>query len=93
MIKSELAHLIAIEVRISKTLAREIINLSMKLIIKSLANGDHVQLLGFGSFFLKTRKGRIIKLPNSTNVINVPDRKTVKFIPGKKFIQRLNKVR
>lgn len=89
MIKSDLTRLVAKDAGISKSLARDIINVAMMLIIKSLASGEHVQLLGFGSFFVKTRKGRSLKLPNSSISMELPDRRVVKFVPAKRFLEKL----
>ena len=93
MIKKQLSRLVATDVGIKEELARTVINLFIQLTIEKLSSGDpdtRLQILGFGTFVVKKRKGRIVKIPLSLNQIFVNDINTVKFIPGKKFLQKLN---
>ena len=90
MIKADLVRIVANEVGISRALAKQVIDLATHKITASLSTDERVQLLGFGTFFLKTRKGRILKLPMSTIKVDLPDRYVIKFVPGKRFLQKLS---
>jgi DNA-binding protein HU-beta len=48
-----------------------------------------VQLIGFGTFKIATRKARMGVNPKSGEKIKIKARKTVKFLPGKAFKQIL----
>ncbi len=55
----------------------------------SLKKGDRVTFSGFGSFELKNRKARKGRNPKTGETINIPQKKRVKFIPSKSFIDSL----
>jgi len=93
MIKKQLSRLVAADVGIKEELARTVINLFIQLIIEKLSSGGpdaRVQLVGFGTFVVKKRKGRIVKIPLSLKQIYLNDINVIKFIPGKKFLEQLN---
>jgi DNA-binding protein HU-beta len=48
-----------------------------------------VQLVGFGTFKIATRKARIGVNPKTGEKIRIKARKTVKFVPGKAFKELL----
>jgi nucleoid DNA-binding protein len=53
---------------------------------EALAKGDHVEFRDFGVFEVCTRKARIGRNPNQPDhVVQIPERKVVKFKPGKKM--------
>ena len=59
MTKADLVDVIADGADLSKTKAEEAINLLLEAIKTSVANGNTVQLVGFGSFALGARAARM----------------------------------
>jgi len=56
---------------------------------EQLASGNKVRLGGVGSFSPYTRSARVIKSPMSDSPIEVPERTSVKYKPGKALRTRL----
>lgn len=52
---------------------------------ESLAKGDNVQLVGFGTFQVKERAARVGRNPRTKEPINIPASKVPAFKPGKEF--------
>ncbi len=54
------------------------------IIRDALARGDRVELRDFGVFLVCVRKGRVGRNPRKPEqTVKIPDRKTVKFKPGR----------
>ena len=63
-----------------------IIQKTLDHIIEALVSGDHVEFRDFGVFEIITRKSRIGRNPKKPeNVVRIPERKVVKFKPGKEM--------
>jgi nucleoid DNA-binding protein len=63
-----------------------VIQKTLDHIIEALVNGDHVEFRDFGVFEIITRKSRIGRNPKKPeNVVRIPERKVVKFKPGKEM--------
>lgn len=56
----------------------------------SLANGDRVELRGFGTFSVRTRDARRGRNPRTGETVNVPAKKVPFFKCGKDLKARLN---
>ena len=59
------------------------INAAIEVISQSLAEGDKVQLVGFGAFEVKCRAERIGRNPKTKESIKIPASKVPVFKPGK----------
>jgi len=55
----------------------------------SLEQGNRVEIRGFGSFSVRTRKARQTKNPKTGNVMNIPPRKTLHFAMSKSLKESL----
>jgi len=55
----------------------------MQVISKALVNGESVVLVGFGTFKVTHRKARMGRNPKTGETINIPEKKTPRFSPGK----------
>jgi len=53
---------------------------------KSLANGDHLEIRGFGTFKVRNLKARKARNPKTNQEVDVPARKKAVF----KFSKKLN---
>ncbi len=60
-------------------------------ISNALADGDRVELRGFGSFSTRKRKSRLARNPKTGDVVQLGDRHAVYFRAGKELRDRLNK--
>jgi nucleoid DNA-binding protein len=59
---------------------------SLDYITETLVRGEHIEFRDFGVFEVTVRKQRIGRNPNRPeNVVTIPERKVVKFKPGKKM--------
>ena len=74
---------------INKT--NEIIVALLESISKSLAKGESVTFIGFGSFVVKKRLARQGRNPQTGETIKIPARKVVKFSVGKALKDSTNK--
>ncbi|GHT95499.1 DNA-binding protein HU-beta [Alphaproteobacteria bacterium] len=83
MNKSELVKAVSEKTELSQGDVEKFLNGFMKVVIETLANGQEISLVGFGSFSRverSARTGRDFKTGESTTV---PAYRTVKFKPGK----------
>ena len=72
MTKAELVEIIAQETGVNKKDTGVIVNLIMDNIGQSLVQGDKVELRGFGSFKVKTRRARLARNPRTGDSVDVP---------------------
>lgn len=63
----------------------------LETIEESLLKGEEVRLLGFGTFSLITRKAHKGIVPKTGEKINVPEKRVVKFKPGKLLKEKVLK--
>ena len=75
------------KVTCAKIEARDAVNKMIDTIIKALKRGEKVSIMGLGSFNVRTRKARIGRNPKTGEVINIPARRILKFIPSKQFFK------
>ena len=66
------------------------LNLVLNEIIKAIANGDNVQIRGFGSFKNRQQKTRIGRNPKDGSRIEIPAKQGVHWKISKEFFQKLN---
>ncbi len=65
-----------------------IIQKTLDYITDSLVAGEHIEFRDFGVFEVATRKSRVGRNPNRPeDVVRIPERRVVKFKPGKKMRQ------
>lgn len=83
MTKAELVDKIAISSGISRTAAGNALNSTLDNITKALKKGQKVTLLGFGTFAVYKRKGRIGRNPRTGEAINIPPTRIPKFTASK----------
>ena len=63
-----------------------IIQKTLDYITEGLVKGEHIEFRDFGVFEICTRKSRIGRNPNRPeHVVRIPERRVVKFKPGKKM--------
>ena len=83
MNKAELINDAAEKAGLSKKDTEAVINAAIDVISQCLAEGDKVQLVGFGAFEVKCRAERVGRNPKSKEPIKIPASKVPVFKPGK----------
>lgn len=82
MNKSELVAAIAEETNLSKADAGRAVDAMISTITKTLASGDSVTLVGFGTFSVVDRAARTARDPRTGEAINVAASRQPKFKAG-----------
>lgn len=83
MTKSDIISNVAEKAEITKKAAEAAVNAVFDSIVESLADGDKVQIAGFGSFEVKNRAARTCMNPVTKEKIQVPASKAPGFKAGK----------
>lgn len=83
MNKTELIAAAAEKAGLSKKDTEAVITATLASITEALQNDDKVQLVGFGSFEVKTRAARVGRNPKTGTEIEIPQTKTPVFKAGK----------
>lgn len=91
MNKTELIDAVAAECDLPKAAAQRALDSVINNIVKAVANGDSVQLVGFGTFATGARAERTGRNPRTGEEITIAAAKTVKFSAGKAFKDTVNK--
>ncbi len=85
MNKTELINAVAEKAEVSKKQAEAVVSATFATIEEALKKGDKVQIVGFGSFDVKTRAARIGRNPKTKQEIKIPASKSPAFKAGKAF--------
>ncbi|MFY9483458.1 MAG: HU family DNA-binding protein [Tissierellaceae bacterium] len=92
MYKAELVASIAEKSNLTKKDAKAALNGFIKSVEEALAEGDKVQLVGFGTFEVRARKAREGRNPRDLKeVIQIPASKAPVFKAGKALKEIVNK--
>ncbi len=84
MTKRDLVVRIASETGMVQQDVYAVIQKTLDYIVESLEQGENVEFRNFGVFEVRTRKQRIGRNPGQPDqVVTIPERKVVKFKPGK----------
>jgi len=70
--------------------AEKVVQTVFDEIVEALANGDRVELRGFGAFSVKSRDARLGRNPRTGEAVQVEDKKVPFFKTGKLLRDRLN---
>jgi len=91
MTKSELIERLSDEHDLlNKRDAEAIVNLIFGGISDALAQGDRVEIRGFGSFSVRERDAREARNPKSGELVKIPSRRTPFFKTGKELRERVD---
>ena len=83
MNKAELINAAADKAGLSKKDTETAVNAVFDVIAKALADGDKVQLVGFGSFEVRSRAARVGRNPKTKETIKIAASKVPVFKAGK----------
>ncbi len=90
MNKSDLVRAIAADADVTNKAGEEMLKAFANNVMKAVAKGEKVSLVGFGSFATITRKARPGRNPATGAKIRIPAKKVPKFVPGKEFRDMLS---
>ena len=85
MNNTELIAAAAEKAGLSKKDTETVVNATIDVIAGALADGDKVQLVGFGAFEVKSRAERTGRNPRTKETIKIPAAKLPQFKAGKAF--------
>jgi DNA-binding protein HU-beta len=91
MNKSELVAELATKTGVTKKAAEGSINAFLEVVKESLAKGEKVQLVGFGSFEVRSRAARKGRNPQTKEEIKIPASKAPVFRAGRDLKDLVNK--
>ena len=90
MNKAELVEEVSGEVGLSNRETQMVIDAIIGTIGKTLAAGEKVTLVGFGTFGVRQRKARTGRNPQSGATLQIPAKTVPKFAPGKNLKNEVN---
>lgn len=91
MTKSQIIDAVAAKADFKKKDAEAAVNAVFEAVTEALANGEKVQVVGFGTFEVKGRAARTGINPRTKKVIKIAASKTLSFKAGKAMKELLNK--
>ena len=90
MNKQDLINKMAEEAGITKLAAKAALQAFEHGVTEALANGDSVQMVGFGTFSTTQRSARTARNPATGEAVQVPAKTAVKFKAGKGLAEAVN---
>lgn len=90
MNKQELIQAIANKSGLTQKDAKTALDATLAVITSTLAKGDEINLVGFGSLAVKTHKERTARNPKTGEKIQVPAKKVPSFKAGKGLKEAVN---
>ncbi|NPV26918.1 MAG: HU family DNA-binding protein [Firmicutes bacterium] len=90
MNKTELVSSVAEKTDITKKEAEKVVTAVFESIEEALGRGDKVQLVGFGTFEVRTREARKGRNPQTGEEIEIPATKVPAFKAGKALKDAVN---
>ena len=86
MTKAEIVAKIADKTGIEKGAVQSVVENFMETVKAAMANGENVDLRGFGSFIIKTRKAKTGRNISKNVKIDIPEHNIPAFKPAKTFM-------
>lgn len=90
MNKKELIAKVAEAVSVPKKDTEAVINAAIEAIVKTVAEGEKVQLIGFGTFESRKRAARTGRNPQTGKALKIKASTVPAFKVGKKFKEEVN---
>ena len=90
MTKTDLVNVVAAETEVSKKVVDTVVNSAIEAIINAIKEDDKVQLIGFGTFEVKSVAAREGHNPKTGETIQIPESKKVSFSASKVLKDSIN---
>lgn len=87
--KNDIVRTLAEKYELEIASTRRVVQGTLDMMLEALLRGDKVELRNFGVFEVIERKGRIARNPKSRQEVFIPERKVVKFKPGKVMDEKI----
>ncbi|HYE97806.1 MAG TPA: HU family DNA-binding protein [Planctomycetota bacterium] len=87
--KNDIVRTLAEKYELEIASTRRVVQGTLDMIVDALLKGDKIELRNFGVFEVIERKGRIARNPKSRQEVFIPERKVVKFKPGKVMEEKI----
>lgn len=91
MTKAELIESVASKVDLPRAIAERAVNTVFDEMVAALSQNDKVNVSGFGTFSVSTRKPRMGRNPKTGESLEIPASRAAKFKPGKTLKDEINK--
>ena len=85
MNKNGLIEAVAAKAQVSKAQAAKVIDAALEAVVKTVKNGENVQLVGYANVAVVEKAARKAKNPRTGAVVEIPAKKVVKIKAGSKF--------
>lgn len=89
MTKAELVEAVAMQSRLTKKSAAEVLDVVFSTIGKAVKKDARFSYPGFGTWSIRTRKARKIRNPQTNEIMKLKATKTIGFRPAKELKQTL----
>lgn len=88
--KKELVERVADGTEASRADVKKVVQRFLDEMVKSLCSGHRLEFRDFGVFETRLRAARTAQNPKTLKPVHVPERRTVKFKPGREFRAKLD---
>jgi DNA-binding protein HU-beta len=85
MNKEELVARVAESTSQSKQVTKQVLEKFLEVVSENLADGNNIELRGFGSFKVKARKERVARNPRTGEKVTIPRRLVPTFKPSRQL--------
>ena len=75
----------------TRTEAEKKVDIIFETMEKTLLDGEDISIINWGKLEVVERAPRLGRNPKTGEEVNIGERKSVKFRPGKSFLEKLNK--
>ena len=76
----------------TKVMIQEILDSEKAIIKETVAKGEDVKLIGFGTFEARKQAARVVKIPNKKEIVNSKEKMVPKFNSSKDFKEQVEKL-
>ena len=89
MLKKNVVDEISRELSIQKQDVSLAVDIILETMANALAEDRRIELRGYGSFAVRTRKSRLTKNPRTGKIMDIPERRTIHFSMSKSLKEGL----
>jgi len=89
MLKKDLVHIVSDELMMQKQDVEMAVDILLETMAQGLEDERRIELRGFGSFSIRSRKPRNTKNPRTGQVMDIPPRRTLHFTMSKSLKEAL----
>jgi integration host factor subunit beta len=89
MLKKDVVDQVSSELSMQKQDISLAVDIMLETMAQALVDERRIELRGFGSFSVRTRKPRSTKNPRTGKIMDIPDRKTLHFTMSKSLKEAL----